>query len=180
MFKSILLVLVAVSCQAATVTYHDQVANGTSTENIETTFDGGVAFDDNFDWTIQDLDLSDIGTTFTLDATTAASYGITMQQLEDAFNSLPMIQGPHWFKPFLKTTSGDHILGDTGVATLLAPYAVASFEIEQVQFRFRDVGNGSQILAEAWITLVVPEPSSLLLCFVLLIVKTLHRQRVGT
>lgn len=158
-----LFLALASSANAATIrSYLGSASNGHTVSELPETFTGGVAFYDDVDWQIQDLTVDDIDTVFVLDSSTETSYSLTMQTITDAMWQDRLDGLGLYIKPFVKTSIGEHIIGDTGSPSFSPSLNnPETFEVISVEYRLRV--NNEHILAEGWITYVIPEPSTFLL-----------------
>lgn len=172
------LLLAASPAGAETMRYYlGGVGNGTLVGNLPESFIGGVAFDNDVDWIVP-LTVADLGTTFELNSSTAASYNITMQEITDAvwWGNINPPSGI-WLQPFLKTNEGNRIMGDLGISDFGQIFQnIDTFEVLSVEFQPRLNAN-STVAVAAWMTVVLPEPSATALLLVGLCGVFVHRQK---
>lgn len=158
-----LFLALASSANAATIrSYLGGTSNGTTIEDLPETFNGGIAFANDVDWIIPGLTVEDFDTVYTLDASTAASYGVTMETISD---TVWQDRQDIYAKPFVKTSEGGHILGDVGSPNF-SPWLnnTNTFEVISVEYRVRVAPHDqNRFLVEGWMTYVVPEPATFVL-----------------
>lgn len=169
--------LAAKRAEAWTKSFSKTRSNGLEVGNAPETFDGGIAFSDTLRWTIEDLTADDYGSWFTLDQTTAASYGFDLTALSIDWEARNGSESLYW-SPFIKTTAGERLVGDNGIEpmTVFSPVGPHSLTIERFDFRVR-IGQTGNLVADGIVYATTPEPAAAALLLLGVFGAIVHRQK---